>query len=247
MKDKSCQIRFYGQLNDFLREKKQIRYNFAFSGKPSVKDVIESQGIPHVEVGLILANNESVDFHYHVMDGDMISVYPLFQSFDIKELQKTDTLPNIKNKFILDVHLGKLARYLRLLGFDCYYKNDFSNSEIIQMALDEERIILTHDTGLLKKAKVKYGYWIRSDKPIEQVKEVINHFDLLNEIKPYTRCMECNGAVTDVKKDEIENLLEPNTKLYYNDFCRCAGCKRIYWQGSHCEKMDKIIGFIYGK
>ena len=144
-------------------------------------------------------------------------------------------------KFISDVHLGKLTKYLRLCGLDTYYSTDFNDKEIINLAISDNRVILTRDKELLKNKKVTHGYWLRSQDPCEQLKEVMLRFDLKNRIVPFTRCMECNGLLRDVSKKEILNRLLPKTRQFYRKFNMCNDCERIYWNGSHYLRMKKLI------
>ena len=231
-------FRFYAELNEFLPEglrKSQIPYSF--NGKQSVKDAIESLGIPHTEIDMILVNGISVDFSYKLRNEDSISVYPVFESLDISSVTHLRGKPLRDLKFILDVHLGKLAKYLRLCGFDTIYRKDYDDAEIIRLALSEKRIILTHDLGILKNKLVTHGYWIRSQLPEEQIREVLARFDLKNLIRPFTRCIECNGLLTEVPKYEIIERLLPNTRQHFQEYKICPDCDRIYWEGSHFDKM----------
>lgn len=242
---KHLNIRFYEKLNDFLlRQNRKKTFILPLLIRQTVKDLIESQEVPHTEVDLILVNGESVDFSYIVKEGDRISVYPKFESFDISGLSKVREKPLREIKFIVDVNLGKLVKYLRLLGFDTYYRNDLEDEEIVKIAKDEGRIILTKDLGVLKRSDVDRGYYVRSQKPTEQVQEVIKRFDLGKTVKPFTLCMECNGNLEKVKKKDIENELLPGTKANFNEFYRCTDCGKIYWKGSHYEKMQKMIDDI---
>jgi uncharacterized protein with PIN domain len=235
-------FRFYEELNDFLpAARRKQSCSCTFPGNPSVKDLIESLGVPHVEVDLILVNGMSVDFQYKVNDGDLVSVYPVFENLDISGITHLREKPLREIKFIPDVHLGKLVKYLRLCGFDTYYDNDISDHELISISLIEKRIILTRDRGLLKNKRVTHGYWIRSSNTDEQFKEVLDRFDLKSNLQPFTRCLECNGVLEDVQKEKISDHLLPKTKKYYTEFRRCSGCNRIYWEGSHFEKMKKEI------
>jgi uncharacterized protein len=235
-------FRFYEELNDFLpsRFKKETFYH-PFKGNPSVKDLIESIGVPHTEVDMILVNGESVDFSYRVKDGDHISVYPEFEALDISGSQHLREMPLRTTRFVLDVHLGKLTRYLRMLGFDCLYDNSFSDDQIIATSLKETRIILTRDKMMLKNRKITHGYWIRSVDPEQQVREIVNKFDLVRSFNPLSRCVECNSEIVGIGKDEILDRLPEKTRLYYNSFMICSGCKRIYWEGSHFVRMKKFI------
>ncbi len=176
---KTASFRFYEELNDFLpKEKRKSRFEHKFIDQTSVKDMIESLGVPHVEVDLILVNGSSVNFSYIVKDQDDISVYPVFESFDISDVQHLRAIPLRNPKFILDVHLGTLARYLRILGFDAKYENNYSDDEIVNISLKEKKTILTRDKGILKRNNVTHGYWIRTTTPELQLKEVVDRFHL---------------------------------------------------------------------
>ncbi len=239
---KKAQFRFYEELNDFLpAEKRKVTFTYNFMGSPSVKDAVEAIGVPHTEIDLILVNGKSVSFSYHLAEGDDISVYPVFESMDIAEVTRLREKPLREAKFVLDVHLGRLAKYLRMFGFDTLYDNSYSDSEIVNISAEGKRIILTRDTGLLKNKKVKRGYWIRSQYPKEQLKEVMLRFDLFSNIKPFCLCMECNGNIEEVKKELIIDNLQPKTKEYYDEFYRCISCEKIYWKGTHYESMIKLI------
>jgi uncharacterized protein with PIN domain len=202
--------------------------------------MIESFGVPHPEIDLILANGKSVGFSYKVNDGDKISVYPVFESLDITDVQHLREKPLRDVKFILDVHLGKLAKYLRLLGFDSLYTTTFRDDEIVELSVEERRIILTRDKILLRNHKITHGYWIRSDDPKSQIREVVERFDLGNKIETFTRCLECNSLIEPVAREAVEDRLPPKTKLYFNEFFVCQGCSRIYWKGSHYERMKNF-------
>ena len=238
-------IRFYEELNDFLpAEKKKLRFPHTVQGRDSIKDLIESMGVPHTEIDLILVNTRSVGFDYIVNDKDDISVYPVFESFDIKEIQHLRPQPLREPKFILDVQLGLLAKYLRILGFDVLYKNNYLKNEIITFSISQKRTILTKDRNLLKRNDVTHGYWIRNQKVVEQVKEVTKRFDLNNLIQPFSRCIICNELLKKTEKKEIVNRLEENTRDLFDEFFICPSCKRIYWKGSHHMSMEKIINEI---
>jgi uncharacterized protein with PIN domain len=238
-------FRFYEELNEFLpSEKRKQLFPYSFNGNPSVKDAIEALGVPHTEVDLILVNSLSVDFSYKLRNTDSVSVYPVFESFDITTVTQLRETPLRDLKFILDVHLGKLAKYLRLCGFDTCYQTDYNDQEIIRLSVSNKKIILTHDVELLKNKQVTHGYWIRSQHLNEQLEEVFNRFDLKNQIRPFSRCMKCNGLLEDVSKKEILERLFPRTRKYYQKFKKCSDCDRIYWEGSHYEKMKEFINCI---
>ena len=242
MKTKTAYFRFYAELNDFLPKKQRfVTFPLTFKNRQSVKHLIESIGVPHPEVDLILANSEPRDFSYLVQDEDVISVYPVFESFDIAAENKLRPEPLREPKFVLDGHLGRLAAYMRLLGFDCTYRNDYADEELTEISHNENRICLTRDRGLLKRKIITHGYCLRSLDSRQQVKEVLHRFDLLRSVKPFLRCVHCNGMLEDVDKKEIVNQLLPKTKRYYDEFRRCSECGQVYWKGSHFERIVKII------
>lgn len=235
-------FRFYEELNDFLPPDRRKRgFAHTFKGTPSVKDTIESLGVPHTEVDLILVDGESVGFDRLLHGGERISVYPVFEALDIAPATRLRPTPLRRPAFILDVHVGRLAGYLRLLGFDSLYRNDFDDPEIIRRSLAEHRIILTRDLGILKNRTVTHGYWLRSQKPLEQLQEVLDRFDLRSSARPFTRCPVCNGGLEWVAKEEIVELLPEKTRSLYNEFSRCRECGKLYWKGAHYEKLLKLV------
>lgn len=239
---KRVSVRFYAELNDFLpQEKKQVSFNHFFSGQPAVKDLIESLGVPHTEVDLILINGESVNFSRRVQNGDRISVYPVFESIDISSVLQVRPAPLRETRFVLDTHLGKLASYLRMMGFDALYSNDLSDETLAEISVKERRILLTRDRGLLKRSEVTHGYCVRSSNPPLQLAEVLHRFDLIHAIRPFSRCMHCNGLLESVSKEEVENRLPPRVRAHFKEFCLCRSCNRVYWKGSHYESMKRFI------
>jgi uncharacterized protein with PIN domain len=207
-----------------------------------VKDAIEAMGVPHTEIDLIVANGVSVGFDYPVASGDRIAVYPVFEGIDISPIVRLRPKPLRSTRFILDTHLGKLARLLRMLGFDARYRNDYRDAELVAIGVGERRIILTRDRGILKTAAVSHGYWLRASDPDLQLREVLTRFDLWGQIKPFQRCMVCNDTITPIAKEFLLERLLPKTARYFDEFYTCAGCQRVYWKGSHYEKMMVYIG-----
>jgi len=242
---KSLLIRFYEELNDFLpQEKRKIRFQHQFFDNPSIKDLIESLGVPHTEIDLILVNGNSVNFSYIVQDKDDISVYPIFESFDISNIQQLREITLYQQlktiyqiKIIVDSHLGKLAKYMRLLGIDTFYKNDIQEIEIINISINEKRTILTKNKNLLKRNEVINGYWIRNENVESQIKEVVRRFKLQNKIKYFSRCLICNSQLKFIEKEKIINRIPSRVKEWCNEFYYCENCDKIYWKGSHYNKM----------
>lgn len=238
-------FRFYEELNDFLlEEKRKVRFTHNYTDRASVKDVIESLGVPHTEVDMILVNSNSVGFDYLINEDDDISVYPLFEALDISNVQHLRSKPLRKPKFIADVHLGRLARYLRMMGFDLLYENNFEDDEIVKISLEEKRAILTKDRGILKRSEVTHGYWVRSSRVKDQVIEIIKRFDLKKLIKEFTRCIECNSILEPISKNEIINELPPKVSKSQTEFSRCSSCKKLYWKGTHHQRMLSFIKTI---
>jgi len=239
------QFRFYEELNDFLPEvKRKVRFTYNYIDRASVKDVIESLGVPHTEVDFILVNGNSVGFDYLITDDDDISVYPLFEAFDISNVQHLRPKPLRVPKFIADVHLGKLTRYLRMVGFDVIYKNSYTDDEIVKISLEEKRAILTKGRGILKRKDVTHGYWVRSSKVKAQVVEIIKRFDLKKLIEEFTRCIECNSMLESISKKEVINELPPKVSSSQNSFSVCPSCKKVYWKGTHYQRMLSFIKTI---
>jgi len=238
-------FRFYEELNDFLpADKRKIAFLHSFNGTPSIKDVIEAIGVPHTEVDLILVNSLGVDFKYVLKNEDFVSIYPVFETLEISGVSPLRKKPLRETKFILDVHLGKLAKYLRMLGFDTTYQNDYDDKNIIRISLAEHRIILTRDIGILKVKSVTHGYFIRNQIPKDQLTEVLTHFDLFKTIDPFNRCIKCNGKLELVAKEEIIQQIKPLTKKYFDKFFRCTLCQSIFWEGSHFDHMNEFINTI---
>jgi uncharacterized protein len=233
----TVRLRFHGDLPFFLGSsartpliEKRLRE------KTSVKDAIESCGVPHTEVDLVVANGSPVTFSHHLVSDEEIDIYPVAapaEFFPADRLQQRGLA-----RFVADGHLGKLARDLRLLGLDVHYANDASDAQLLMMATTENRALLTRDRRLLMHAILQHGYCPRSHDPDEQIIEVIRRFNLAELIAPYTRCLQCNGLLERVEKSEVIGQLEPLTKIYYADFRRCAACGKIYWPGSHFGKLQ---------
>jgi hypothetical protein len=240
-------FRFYEELNDFLPKKwSKKKFEYSFTGITSVKNIIEAIGVPHVEIDLILVDGESVAFDFILRGGEQISVYPVFESFDISPVIRLRAKPLRAIKFIVDVNLGKLAQKLRLLGFDTSFKNDYDDNCIVADSVKEKRIILTRDIGLLKRGAATHGLWIRNDDPKKQLTEVIERLQLQNSFKPFSRCSVCNSQLKLVEKSEIQNKLQADTFETYDEFWQCAGCRKIYWEGSHYDRILEWLDRMNG-
>jgi uncharacterized protein with PIN domain/sulfur carrier protein ThiS len=240
-------IRFYEELNDFLPTNwRKVAFDIHFNGPESIKDLVESLGVPHPEIDLILVNGESVGFDYRVRDGDQISVYPRFDKINISSVTKLRPKPLPVTSFVLDTHLGRLAAYLRMLGFDTLYRNDYDDPTLADISAFDNRILLTCDKGLLMRKQLTHGYYVRERQPRKQLLEVWSRFHLHRSQQPFTRCMHCNGKIRRVEKAAIESRLMPKTRVHYHEFWQCPDCSKVYWKGSHYRRMQELVTNING-
>ncbi|MFO8033671.1 MAG: Mut7-C RNAse domain-containing protein [Candidatus Bipolaricaulota bacterium] len=240
-------FRFYAELNDCLpAERRQRAFPYCFCGEPSVKDAVEALGVPHVEVDLVLVNGASVDFSYRLRQGDRVAVYPVFESLEITPVQKVRPRPLRRTSFVADEHLGKLARLLRLLGFDTAYARGIDDAEIARRAAREGRIVLTRDRGLLKRGSVDHGYWVRSSDPLQQAREVVRRFDLAGEARPFTLCLTCGGKLQPVDKESVLPRIPPRVRAWRDEFLLCRQCDKLFWRGTHHARLSSTVQRILG-
>jgi len=209
----------------------------------SVKDAVESCGVPHPEVGLLLVDSQPVDFDHRLYGGERVAVYPPFRRIELSGVTTVEP-PPVAPRFVLDVHLGTLTRRLRLLGFDCWYDTDADDRQLAEVAVAEERILVTRDRGLLMRRVIRHGYCPRSDDPDRQAQEVVRRFRLDEQVAPWTRCVHCNGLLERVSRGEVLEQLPPRTRTEFDAFSRCVSCGQVYWPGSH---VDAMRGFVEGK
>ncbi|MBI4389353.1 MAG: Mut7-C ubiquitin/RNAse domain-containing protein [Nitrospinae bacterium] len=241
-------LRFYEELNDFLpAEIRKKGLSRPFDAGATAGEVISGLGVPLDRIDLLLVNGEPADFSRKLLDNDRVGVYPVFESLDIGSAARLPGRPLRNLRFAADVHLGKLARKLRLLGFDCLYRNDSSGDGLIAVMKSEGRVILTRDQRLLERKAVSRGYCVRSELPGDQVLEVVRRFDLPNAIRPFTLCLECNLPLAEVEKKEIAESLPPLVRRDFEKFYQCPGCRRNYWQGSHFDGMRKFVDDVKRK
>jgi uncharacterized protein len=259
---KKASFHFTPELHIFLiPARRQSIFEYVFDGPQSAKHLIEAAGVPHTEVSQIWVNGAPASFATQVQDGDQVEVFSFLTNLDnlslrasgIRErsnpawqtddfsLGTSDSGERSNPLFILDNHLGKLASYLRMLGFDCLYRNTFQDDELAQLSQEQNRILLTRDHRLLMRKTITQGYWLRSQDPNQQINEVVNRYALAGLIRPFQRCMRCNGVLEPVSKETILHRLQPLTIKYFDEFRLCLACGQIYWQGSHYTKMLAFI------
>ena len=233
-------FRFYAELNDLLPlSKRKLCFSHAFEASASVKDIVEAFGIPHTEVDLVLANGEAVTFSYLLRDGDRISVYPVFRSLDLSPLTRLQPRSGAEMCFVLDTHLGKLAAYLRMLGFDSVYRND---------CRDEELRILQTSSGVSEQ-----GSWFTEAQPSDSrlpsartpaARTAPRSTSALQPVRiscPIPSLSRLQHPVQVVPKDLISHRLPPESRKHYDEFHVCPGCNRLYWKGSHYQRMAVLI------
>ncbi|MGD8771358.1 MAG: Mut7-C RNAse domain-containing protein, partial [Desulfobacterales bacterium] len=235
-------FRFYEELNVFLpKHRRKTDFEAPFIGKRSIKDMIEAFGVPHTEIDLILVNGNSVDFNYILRDGDQVSVYPVFESLDITDVTRLRKIPLRRNTFIADINLGNIVKYMRVLGFSCFYNPLLTPREIIEISNAENRIILTRSKNLLKFKEVTHGIFLRPGSTPEQIRQIIDCLDIKDSIKPFSRCLICNTRLKSVSKEKILNKIPPKTKAFCDEYVQCPSCDKIYWKGTHFKNMEKVV------
>ena len=236
----SC--RFYAELNDFLPAEWRHRpIRRAVDAPGAVKDFIEGLGVPHTEIDLILINGKPAGFATPVRAGDHVSVYPVFRALGQAPFPRLRPPRPSDVRFVLDVHLGRLAGYLRLAGFDTVYRNHCQDETLAAIAHGEARILLTRDRELLKRRAVEWGYWVRETHPHRQLAEVARRFDLGPLVRPFTRCGRCNGLLEPVAKEAVADRLPPETRRAQQEFHRCVDCAHLYWRGSHVAAIERLL------
>jgi uncharacterized protein with PIN domain len=241
-------FRFYEELNDFLpKHRRKTDFEADIKEKRSVKDMIEALGVPHTEVDLILVNRKSVDFTYIIQDGDRISVYPVFETLNIGTVTHLRKLPLRRTKFIADPGLGDIAKYMRLLGFDVYFDPLLPARQIVEISKKENRIILTKSKSLLKFKELTHGIFIRPGAAEDQVKGIIEFLDIKDRVKPFSRCLRCNSLLGSIPKESIIDRIPPKTSAICDDYAVCKTCDKIYWKGTHCIRMNRLVDFILGR
>jgi uncharacterized protein with PIN domain len=235
-------IRFFGRLNDFLPAGLRNRgCVYTIKGHPAVKDTLEAAGVPHPEIAVILVDGQPVRFDRQTDSDAKVRGYP--PEFATRFPSARPLCPRYRGRprFVVDSHLGKLARHLRLLGFDCVYRTDFPDEEIARISEREKRIVLTRDVGLLKNKAVCYGTWVRSVDPRCQLKDMARLFGLDGYARPFTLCLDCNGRVTRVAKQRVEDRLPEQVRAVYNEFYVCRRCRKVYWKGTHYAQLTAIV------
>lgn len=237
-----CELRLYSNLNDFVRPELRHRtLRRPVGGRPTAKDLIEGAGVPHPEVDLVVVNDAPVDLQHRIGPGDRVAAYPRFERLDVSPELRLLPPPRDEERFVLDGHLGRLARLLRLVGFDTSYRGDADDSELAAVSIDEDRTLLTRDVGLLKRKHLERGYWVRATAPRRQVVEVVRRFPPSPELRPLSRCLACNDLLVPTPAATVADMVPPRSRAAFDDYSRCAGCRRVYWPGSHFDRLTVVV------
>ena len=243
----TANFRFYEELNDFLpRERRRREFATPCARAATTKHMIEALGVPHTEVELILVNGESSSFDRLLEEGDRVSVYPKFETFDITPLLRVRERPLRRLRFVADAHLGGLARLLRMAGFDTLYDNHYRDDEIAAIACDEDRVVLTRDRELLKRRTVTHGCYLHALKPAGQFRELFDRLDLAASARPFTICLHCNLPLRAVDKAAVFARLPPSVRELHEEFNTCDCCGRVFWKGSHHKRMTELLASVSG-
>jgi uncharacterized protein with PIN domain len=202
-----------------------------YDGTSTVGHLISSIGVPLPEVGRLRVDGKAVTAAHRPERRAVISIEPV---------SRPQSLPTDRPRFVLDVHLGSLARRLRLLGIDTWYDRGVDDDELVRIAQDEDHFLLTQDRGLLHRASVRdRAAYVRGAGATEQLDDVLDRFD--PPTAPFTRCLRCNGPLAAVSKQDVLPLLEAGTARSYDDFVRCQDCARVYWRGAHAQRLDALV------
>jgi uncharacterized protein with PIN domain len=243
----SAVFRFYEELNDFLpEERRKCAFAIEIDRARSVKDAIESVGVPHPEVDLILVDGRSVGFEHVLRGGERVAVYPMFEALDIGPVVRLRERALREPRFVADGHLGKLARHLRMAGFDTICDNAWDDDRIVAVSNSERRTILTRDKGMLRRSDVERGYFVRHVESEAQLQEVVRALQLESLLDPFTRCRECNDVLVDLPREAALPLVPPMVRELYAAFKRCPACARVYWEGTHFLRMKDVIARLRG-
>lgn len=237
----TAHFRFYEELNDFLAPDCRGReFSRPCARAATVKHMIEALGVPHTEVELVLVNGVSVDLARMLADGDRVAVYPKFERLDVTPLLRIRERPLREPRFVADAHLGGLAHLLRMMGFDTLYENAYGDEQIVELARDQGRIVLTRDRELLKRRAVTHGCYLHALHPELQLRELFERLDLARAARPFTRCLRCNALLRPVEKALVAASLPAGVRERYERFVRCEGCGGVFWEGTHWRRMHAL-------
>ncbi len=235
-------VRCYAELNDLLPPELRFRDITLRMPTPcSVADVLTAVGTPESRVDLVLCNGTSVTSEASLADGDRLSVYPVFETFDVSAITRMRDRALRTTCFVADVHLGSLARFLRMLGFDTFYEHTCTPETLVAVSVSEGRVLLSRSRSLVRDPRVSHSLFVESPDPRTQLIGVMRHHHLTSSIHPFTRCIECNSPVVPIDRQAVLSRLPDSVRSRDLDFRMCRRCDRIYWDGSHVAHMRTFI------
>ena len=231
------------ELADLLSRKYQgnTEIDYPLNRRASIKDIIEALHIPHTEVSAIFFDNREITFSHIPEAGESIFLHSFTPGTNVTRSTLLRPDPLLTTSFIVDINVGKLARLLRMSGFDTLYDPQWQEKEIAELAAADRRILLSRNRDLLRRKCILWGHLVRTEQPEKQLAEVITLFGLHDAIQPFSRCLLCNALLQAVEKTAIVHRLEPLTRKYYRKFHICPDCEQIYWRGSHHKRMEELI------
>jgi uncharacterized protein with PIN domain len=242
-----ARFRFYAELNELIAPIN--RYREVERHCPpgaTVKHMIEVFGVPHTEVEWVIVNGQAADFNYRMHDRDHVAVHPASVAPEIAHTIRLPGRPLRGVRFIADAHLGQLAKRLRILGFDVLYDNAYHDRDLADIFIRDDRIVLTRDRSVLIQKTILRGCFLHSKTSNDQVREVLARCHAVDALHPFTRCLECNGALLDVDKQKVAHLLPERSGEAFDHFRQCKNCGKVYWGGSHKRQMQEWVARILG-
>lgn len=235
--------RFHGDLPRMLRSRWRSMNPIVqpVTRAASIKDAIEAFGPPHTDIGALVCDGRPIDFSWPVAAGQHFDIFPVVPPWDVTRptLLRPNPLPTLG--FLVDSTGGRLARYLRMAGFDTLYDPAWHDQDILQAMAQEPRLLLSRNLDLLKRKAIEFGRAIRAHRPTEQLREVLHLFGIEQPPHPFTRCLDCNGLLEPIPKAAILHRLEPLTQRYFDTFHCCRRCDKLYWPGSHVDRMRGLL------
>jgi len=201
----------------------------------SLKDLIESLGVPHCEVGRVVS----------LVDGTVRPLTDLTADGDVLEVAAAPPRPLADPRFLCDGHLGKLAVLLRVMGFDTAWDDSWAEPGVARRGINEKRTILSRSRSLLKRADLDDAMLVRSDEPDAQAAEVLDRFLLRGGIHLFGRCSACNGRLREVAKAEVAARIPPRTAKWLDTYYICRDCDHLFWAGTHVTALrSRVEGIL---
>jgi uncharacterized protein len=238
-------VRVYAELNDHLALGMRFTsFTLPVGEDATVAGLLAGTGVPLSEVDLVLLNGEPARFEDPAASGDRLTVYPVFETFDIGPVQRLRPRPLRTPAFLLDAHLGKLAAYMRMFGFDASYAGSLTDEQLVGISLEERRVLLSKDRALLSDTRLERAYAVRAGSTREQLLEVVRRFNLAGSANPFTRCLHCNTLLVPVSKETVRDRIPLHVQERCDKFTTCVACRRVFWEGTHYDRMAAFVADV---